>query len=224
MTFSKKITKFLTRSIKQGGLKLNTMYFLSAIFETKYGKAPKYYDDKGFHWMLAFDKPILFKTKEEAIEKAKTIFINDPDLASDIFVKDIAVYEDVWEHKLSEEELNHFSNENGLPENVLFEFSHGKYFIFLSHKKQVDKANHLDGLYRVDRANDVWIYGIDKLTNLFPETVSEEGGIGMSPKDLLKQAYEKMEEAKALMTLEDYPKEEITKVESVMVFLSRLIK
>lgn len=180
------------------------MFFLTAIFQNKFGKADKYYDEKGWHWMLASDKPKLYSTFEEAKKEANELA---KDILSEITIKEIQIYEKIWEHKVNyEAEFE--------PSDILFSFDDREHYRFLSQTKQTEQAKLVKGLYRVDRIENIWIYGVEQ----FSLTTSEH------PDELIFQSYQKLQEAKALMQIFDFDKSQITKVDGVLLFVNRLLK
>jgi hypothetical protein len=184
---------------------MKKMYFLTAVFQNKFGKAIKYYDEKGWHWMLASDKPKLYATPDEAKAEASEL---SKDILSEISIREIPIYQNLWEHKIE-------GGKTFSPQDVFHERIEGNNYIFLSFTPQSDQAKKIDGLYRIDRKNDQWIYGTKEAI----KSDSTE-----SPELLIKKSYQKLTEAKALMLIFDYPKTEIAKVEGVMVFVQRLLK
>lgn len=191
-------------------------YFLTSLFQNKFGEAVKYYDEKGWHWMLSYDKPILFDTIEEANESAKTL---NGDLMSEITIKEIKVYDNVYELVLEKEESIDFL-ENTTIEDVVFEREKRTEYILLSLKKLHEKSHLIEGLYLVDRKNDIWIYCL--LTS--PKTKSENNDIGANPQTLIALAFKKLEEARAVMQILDFNMGEIKKLEGVMMFVQRILK
>jgi len=183
---------------------MKKMFFLTAIFQNKFGKAKKYYDEKGWHWMLPSDKPKLYSTFESAKRDADELA---KDILSEIIITEITVYENLWEHKI-ELEID-FS-----PREIVFEKKEKGAHIFLSFQKQSESAKPVDGLFKIDQQNDTWIYGQEK-SHLSFDT---------NPEDLIVQSFFKLQEAKALMQIFDYDKSHINKVDGVMIFVGRLIK
>lgn len=190
---------------------MSTMYFLTAMFQNKFGEAPKFYDQKGWHWMLETDKPILFQTEEEAKMVAKE---QELEIASLVTVKEIKLYSGLYRHVVSQEK------EGFVPKDMEYSFLHGKNFIFLSHTKQLENAKLVEGLCRADRIRDLWIYGTEKENS--NESMGEEVKEG-TPEQLIFQAYKSLEESKALMLIFDTPQSEIVKLEGVMVFVKKLV-
>jgi len=184
---------------------MKKMYFLTAVFQNKFGKAVKYYDEKGWHWMLASDKPKLYNTPEEAKIEANELA---KDILSEISIKELPIYHNLWEHKIE-------GGKTFNPQDLFHERIEGKNYIFLSFTPQSNQAKKIDGLYRIDRENDQWIYGTKEAIQ------SDSSEI---PETLIKKSYQKLTEAKALMLIFDYSKTEIAKVEGVMVFVQRLLK
>jgi len=184
---------------------MKKMYFLTAVFQNKFGKAVKYYDEKGWHWMLASDKPKLYTTPEEAKAEANELA---KDILSEISVKELPIYHNLWEHKLE-------GGKTFNPQDLFHERTEGKNYIFLSFTPQSNQAKKIDGLYRIDRENNQWIYGMKEILHI---NSSE------NPETLIQKSYQKLTEAKALMLIFDYSKNEIAKVEGVMVFVQRLLK
>lgn len=186
-------------------------YFLTAVFENKFGKAKKYYDGDSWHWMLNSDKPELYESLEEAKKKARMLAEED---LMDLSIKEVNVYEGVWEHKIQREDISSFLQKNGQPRQVIFYQEQKKQYVFLSKEKQIETPLLIEGLYCIDRKQDGWIYCVKRQQQ--PETKS------MKPTDLIYHAYQKLTEAKAfLILLEEAQK--VEKVESLLLLMKKII-
>lgn len=182
---------------------MKIMYFLTAIFENKFGKADKYYDEKGWHWMLSSDKPLLF----ESFEKAKEFSFKIEDTpSSDINIKEINIYYDLWEHKIPD-------SDPFIPKNVLFEKEMTNGYIFLSLTKQKNNAKKVLGLYRVSKNPDTWIYGKEQNVEILEKII---------PDELIYTSYKYLEKAKEILIESASNKGELLKIEGVMNFVKRL--
>lgn len=178
---------------------MKIMYFLTAVFENKFGKADKYYDEKGWHWLLSSDKPILFNSTEEAKSLASEL---EKDLVSEIKIKEIQVYDSIFEHKIAE-------NTGFIPRDIIFEIDDSENYVFLSKTKQLPNAQRILGLYRVDRKSNFWIYGSETIPSLNID-------------ELIEQSYCSLSEAKKLMSSNNFPPNEIIKIDGVLLFVKRL--
>jgi hypothetical protein len=198
--------------LKQGGIFMPKNYFLTAVFQNKFGKAPKYFDEKGWHWMLNFDKPIMYETYEEAEADAE---IHSKELASSVIIKETEVYLKVYEHRMKQEEAESILKD--IPaEEILFVINEGKNTIFLSHKQYFKDTKLIVGLYKIDKLNDIWIYCKDE--------VKSDNKDSFSPEQYIYLSYRKLEEAKALMQILGHENQEINQINGIMVFVEKLIK
>lgn len=203
---------------------MKKVYFLTAVFENKFGKAKKYFDGKDWHWMLNSDKPQLYETVQEATEKAQLL---EQDDLMDLSIKEVNVYEEAWEHKISSDTIHEFLKKNGQPKEVLFYQEHKKYYLFLSLKKQMEEASLIDGLYCVDRKTELWIYCTKKAPLLPKKKPSQENvpfvHFDVKPEDLIVISYQKLKEVKALMILLEEKKSEIDKIDIMMMLMRKTI-
>ena len=188
-------------------------YFLTAVFENKFGKAKKYYDGDSWHWMLNSDQPQMYETIEEA--KKKAYALRDDDLL-DLSIKEVNVYEEVWEHKVPREQIQTFLQQNGQPRAVIFYQEQKKEYLFLSKEKQLATATLVEGMYCIDRKQDGWICCVKK------QSKTEKNKL--TPDVLMFQAYEKIKEAKALMILFEEEVRLIEKTESLLLLMRKVIR
>lgn len=187
-------------------------YFLTAVFENKFGKAKKYFDGDSWHWMLNSDQPQMYFSVEEAKKKAYSL--REEDLM-DLSIKEVNLYEGVWEHKIPRENIQAFLRKNGQPRSVLFYQEQKKEYLFLSKEKQHEAAQCIEGLYCIDRKRDSWIYCVKN-----PLRTEKTD---LTPDVLMFQAYEKVKEAKALMILFEEEIRLIEKTESLLLLMKKVI-
>lgn len=205
MTLKKKEPKYI-----RGGCELmNKKYFLTALFQNKYGTALKYYDETGWHWMLPGDKPILFESEEEARPVAEKLEI---DVIARVNINAIKIYQNIYETRITIEEYNKMKEK--IPNtDLIHEKIEGKYGYFLTVNPYHITAKYVDGLYPIDKKEEIWIYGkiMNKTETFDPDIHANE-------------CYHKLEEAKAKMTMFDNEKSEIQKLEGVLLFVRKIIK
>jgi hypothetical protein len=185
------------------------VYFLTAMFENKFGKAAKYYDEKGWHWMLPFDKPKLFDDYLAAERYAKNVAPSLYDETySNIEISEADYYENVYECKVENDKITQLVD-------PLFVIEERYVSNVLSLTKQEPRAQFIEGLYRTDRKLNRWIY-----------CGKGEAGVSTSqdPKPLVEEAYQKIETAKEIMVLKKYEKVEVAQVESILIFIKRFLK
>lgn len=134
---------------------MKRIFFLTALFENKYGTAKKYYKESGWHWMLNFDRPKAFATREEAEKEAFKLEQQD---VGEIEIQEAIVYRSLWEHKIKWEDISQYVNGFGEPQEVIKGMEYKSYYLFVSRNKQMETAQLLKGLYCLDRKKGEWIY------------------------------------------------------------------
>lgn len=134
---------------------MKKQFFLTAMFENKYGTAKKYYDGKGWHWMLNFDRPKMYETELEAV--AEMDKLNQTELEG-VRINRVSVHKGLWEHKIKWEEVTEYVKKFGEPVDVVEYIEQKKHYLFLSPTEQMNCNQLIKGLYCLDRKNDIWIY------------------------------------------------------------------
>jgi hypothetical protein len=200
--------------LRRGGLQImQTKYFLTALFQTKYGTSPKYYDDTGWHWLLPGDKPILFGTIDEAKPKANELEV---DVLSRVNINEIQVHDQLFETRYPLEDAIQYTS-NIEKNNIAYTKVEGKFgFIITFAATPFETNKKIEGLYPIDKREDHWIYVMpQKATTVVSD---------FDPNVMANHAYHKLEEAKAKMNLNGFPASDIQKLEGVMTFVSKIIK